>query len=385
MIVAAWIAAACGGIFQSGAPVGASALIFVGAIASLFFATRARDRDPAQGTVSVDEEGLAVAERPPVPRADVAHAFADEERASVWLKDGTQLDLVLPSATVARELVDALVGDAPPGVVAFPIGSRARVVSTWLAGSLGPGPQIGAMAMGALSAWMAWVMALGVGSAVVEAARRPGPATFFGVALASVLAILSNVVFLSTFWRRRVVVGSDGVVVRGLFRQRYLPYASIREVIEDDHGVRLALRDGGQQRLPATPGGEALGARVRGALAAHRAGSAGARFEELARGEQTVAAWRRELEKIAHHGDGYRDEARTSEALAAVAEDSAVAVDRRVGAALVLAARGDESAKRRVRFAASACADDDLREALEQAAEGEVAEGELARAARKVG
>ncbi|MBL8612022.1 MAG: hypothetical protein JNL38_32065 [Myxococcales bacterium] len=73
----------------------------------------------------------------------------------------------------------------------------------------------------------------------------------------------------------------------------------------------------------------------------------------------------------------------TDDELEQVIGDAASSPERRVGATLALAARDAERARARVRVAAPALADEELREALEAAAEGEVRAEYLARARRR--
>jgi hypothetical protein len=54
-----------------------------------------------------------------------------------------------------------------------------------------------------------------------------------------------------------------------------------------------------------------------------------------------------------------------------------------VAAAIALSSKGDPEARRRVRVAVEACADQDLRAALEHAAEGEIEEAELGRVTKR--
>jgi hypothetical protein len=80
---------------------------------------------------------------------------------------------------------------------------------------------------------------------------------------------------------------------------------------------------------------------------------------------------------------GYRTGAVTARDLAAVIEDATLSAEHRVGATLALQAADPEEARAHARLAAAACADKDLRVALEQAAEGELDEEQLARLATR--
>ena len=102
---------------------------------------------------------------------------------------------------------------------------------------------------------------------------------------------------------------------------------------------------------------------------------------ELDRRSRSVSAWRDDLRALlAVEGSGYRGAALGPDQLAEVVEDAGAPTERRVAAAVALSGKGDEESRRRVRVAVEACADRDLRAALEHAAEGEIEEAELHRA-----
>src|SRR6185312_1710914 len=95
-------------------------------------------------------------------------------------------------------------------------------------------------------------------------------------------------------------------------------------------------------------------------------------LDRLERGGRTVAAWRDDLASLLGESEDYRKRGLSAADLGALIEDAAAPVERRVAAAVALGARQRDEARRRVRIATQAAADDDLRLALERAAEGEI-------------
>ncbi|HVY48641.1 MAG TPA: hypothetical protein VHB21_22290, partial [Minicystis sp.] len=196
-----------------------------------------------------------------------------------------------------------------------------------------------------------------------------------------------------------VRIGADGVTAPGAGRGRFVPYARIERVLKTPRGVQLRVRDGGVVDVPASAvdipeepgaGGAAMDdLRERRALLhgcideAFRASRASdakwARFERLDRAGRALDVWRRDLAGVAGGEGTYRDATLSRDDLLRVAEDPAQPPLRRVGAAVALAGARDVGTAKRVRAAANACLDDDLRRALDAAAEGEVLEAELAR------
>ena len=207
--------------------------------------------------------------------------------------------------------------------------------------------------------------------------------------------------------RREATVGADGVVYRKTFGTELIRYDGVAEVVPDRRGVRVVRSDTTSVLLP-TPGAadhplamqiappgqppasEAEAARtvllerIRLSLATYRAGGQAApSLERLDRRGRPLAAWREELGKLlSSQGGDYRSTV-TAEDLGAVIEDAAAPAERRIGAAVALAARAQGEARRRVRIAAQACADEDLRRALEAAAEGEIEDELLERQERE--
>ena len=241
----------------------------------------------------------------------------------------------------------------------------------------------------------------------------------------SVLSVV-GVRFLARFLRRReVIVGTDGVALEGFGKRRFVSYSRVRRVARDPRGVRLYLNDGvsvllptlteSNAPLPVTPGvdapldpasvkrgiprgvpvddlyrkdlarREALFERIEQAMQARgQSRVSQVQLAQLDRQRRTLPAWRKDLRALlAVEGSGYRGAALGSDQLAEVVEDAGAPAERRVAAAIALSSKGDPEARRRVRVAVEACADQDLRAALEHAAEGELEEAELSRVVKQ--
>jgi hypothetical protein len=248
------------------------------------------------------------------------------------------------------------------------------------------------------------------------------------VSLLLALNVLSivGVRWLARFLRRgEVVVGTDGVALEGFGKRRFVAYSRVRRVARDPRGVRLYLNDGvslllptladAGAPLPVTPGvdaaidpasmkhgiprggrfddfyrkdlarREALFERIEQAMSARgQSRVSQVQLAQLDRQRRSLSVWREDLRALlAVEGSGYRGAALGSDQLAEVVEDAGAPTERRVAAAIALSSKGDPEARRRVRIAVEACADRDLRAALERAAEGEIEEAELHRAMKQ--
>jgi hypothetical protein len=319
------------------------------------------------------------------PIADIAQGYwEDPDRANLVMKDGRVLVVQVESAAVGERLLRATGVAAAERVLRFPLASLASQVpgGTLLGGAL-------VVAFGS-----AFAIAL---AAVVRTIRDPDYpllGTFIQVTL---LAILSVAVFVvtSALRRREAVVGTDGIAYKRTLRTGFIPYGALASVLLDKRGVRLVRKDGRRMLLrtrgwalgpPAEAQGRVLVERIRAAMMSTGTRTkplAQAALDRLDRNGRSREAWREDLGRLLSNEGDYRRTRISPEALGAVIEDAAAPVERRVAAAVALAACEGEEARRRVRIAVRACADEDLQAALEAAAEGEIAEGSLARASSR--
>src|SRR5262249_30050699 len=126
--------------------------------------------------------------------------------------------------------------------------------------------------------------------------------------------------------------------------------------------------------------------RVKEAMAAgDTASSSAARFGALDRCGRPLAAWQRQLRALLERegfAQGYRQTFLERDELAQLGESAAAARERRIAAAIALSSVEDPAVKARLRFAVEACANEPLRDALEQASQGRIDEADLERATR---
>lgn len=253
-----------------------------------------------------------------------------------------------------------------------------------------------------------------------------GLATLVSLLVALTALSVVGVRSIARFLRRReVIVGTDGVALEGFGKRRFVSYSCVRRVARDPRGVRLYLNDGvsvllptivdANAPLPVTAGvgapldpasvkrgiprgvsvedlyrkdlarREALFERIEQAMQARgQSRVSQVQLAQLDRQRRSLPAWRKDLRALlAVEGSGYRGAALGSDQLAEVVEDAGAPAERRVAAAIALSSKGDLEARRRVRVAVEACADQDLRAALEHAAEGEIDEAELGRVMKR--
>ena len=263
----------------------------------------------------------------------------------------------------------------------------------------------------------------------VSTEARQGLAAAFAALIALVAGVGANFmvgVTLSalagiTFWvlaeiadwpcrRADLVVGNDGVAIRRGGRERFLPLASITGVAATEHGIALALAGGERldfaltppairrpaldEETPQTPAltGRLAALRRARLLAILREHLGGRGAEEsgavtsgavslLGRRGRPLPLWREHLRaQVSKTGGSYRIAALSPDQALCVLQDGRASVEARIGAAMALSAGEDHRSARKLRAAIAASASEEVRAALEQAAEGELEEATLARA-----
>jgi hypothetical protein len=204
--------------------------------------------------------------------------------------------------------------------------------------------------------------------------------------------------------RGEVVVGRDGVAIRCGREERFLPLRRIAGVRAREAWTELSLASGGWIEMLVAPPwrartrargalGGVLAERRRNRLAAlvrwhmERSGHGqGSSAEQLGRQGRPLQAWQAALQALVREESaGYRGAAVPEERALEVLEDGGAPVELRVGAALALSGDREREAARRARRAIEGCASQEVRAALEQAAEGELEEGMLERARAAAG
>ena len=188
---------------------------------------------------------------------------------------------------------------------------------------------------------------------------------------------------------RQLTIGADGVLLEGPFRKRFFPRARIFGVETIQGHVSLLLGGGDdvqEVRLTSEHGDrqEALIQRIRGAIEQHGDGE-DPRAALLARGSDSIGAWRDRLRKLVAESPGYRSRVLPSDVLVRMAKDADAPADVRVGAAMAIGIQGDEEAKRELRIATDAIANEKLRVAIEAASDGNAEEEAIAAACADAG
>lgn len=200
-------------------------------------------------------------------------------------------------------------------------------------------------------------------------------------------AMLGAVAMARPVDRLEVLVGADGVSLRGELSEEFVSYARVRDVEGSPAGIALALTDDTRVLLT-TQGdrerrGQVLLQRLRDALSRYReAPSTGAVRTRLSQENPSVTRWRDELRAMLAGDGAYRGAAVQRDDVARMVDDPRADGEARLAAALALCAGDDDDAaqaKTRVRIAADATASEPLRSALQRASAGEADERAIVR------
>ena len=319
------------------------------------------------GAVTVDAQGVDVR------RGGVTRRIAREKLASAYaltrfsrgevvpsveleLASGDMVSFTVPSDDVARQIVSDLGFGPGQRRIRIALGSPARRLYH---------PLIGLVAyyVGSIAALPLYFVAGGEGW--VHAL----------IGLVSAGVMVAAYYFLRSLLRApEITVGDDGLVVRRGRKRQVVAGAAITAVEQPSVALPLLLRTTREARAVAIHG-SALDFERRTAvakLAYERflapAGPSDQGAHQFARGGRTLEAWRAHLR--AQLGDvGYREVASPVDVAAGVLGSARSTKEERIGAALALRVAGEPT--QRIRIAASAVADDDLRRALELVAESE--------------
>jgi hypothetical protein len=295
------------------------------------------------------------------------------ERVVLETRDGAVISIEVVSAAAAHALLQAL-GLAP----------EQRAVAM----RVGVSPSRGARFLSALVGLICSVIAVPsalVAAVTVWAAVFQGDQAHAGL----VPAVMMAGIFGAGAWlcfgqliATTVRIGTDGVSLQRLGRRRFIPRAELVSVGVSAGTLVLARRGRDPIAVQTSGADEAvtLERRVREALAAHPAAAPAEALTALDRSGRPVDEWRHAVQALLGAGAGYRRAAIEADALLGVVEDGAARPERRVAAAVALAAQADAGARRRVRVAAEACVSAKLRIAITQAADGEIDEDALAAA-----
>lgn len=200
------------------------------------------------------------------------------------------------------------------------------------------------------------------------------------------LTTLLTAAIVARFGSPHVIIGSDGIRIRGMLRQPFIRYSEIKSVRKVGWLIVLDLEDGTRRELPVIAVEDArIAGLVRRIERARRGLDDGRSFlaESLASAGRPVAEWRASLESLAKREASFREAPLDREEVERIATDPNADADQRIGAAFVLTRISAEEGREQVRVAADATADEELREALLAAAEGEMDAPAIGRLARK--
>lgn len=347
-------------------------LFLVFAVCALPIARQLTTYDWQRPTVTLDEGVIHVDAHDRTPYtlrvADVREGWEHPANGSVLLRlaNGHELTIV-PGHRAEGERILAHAGVAP----------EQRAIAMPLRRTLG------AFTIGLL----AWFVGYVVGAFAMAAA---GPAATF--IFAPIFGTLVCVLAVKRLGHPRLIIGTDGVRTRGLLRQRFVPHADIERIDalhvahDGTRGIRIGLRGGDALVLPLVAlGPEHVEAIIRRIQRASESSSSGdtRRIEALARGERSIADWKRDIERIAVAPPGFRDQALGRDDFERVVADPNAPADQRIGAAMALRVADPEAARARIRIVVDAVAEEALREALLAAAEGEADDASLERVTRR--
>lgn len=218
------------------------------------------------------------------------------------------------------------------------------------------------------------------------------PASFGNLATPTLLlALASTLVMVKRFGSPHVILGRDGLRLRGVWNQRFLSYADVERV---ERGQPLVVHLRGGRRRVVLPVVAVDPRRIAGLLGRIASGAREARSAEkdaasnarrlraasaLTRGSRSTAEWEERLCGVAAEvtaglasgvttsapDGGYREAAPLDrEELEQIVADASAPKEERLGAAYVLSRIDPEAGKMRLRIAADATADESLRAAL---------------------
>lgn len=308
------------------------------------------------GEIRVDRERLVAAQ-----------LHARDRAVDLHLAGGDVLRLRVPTLDDARRLVRATGVDASRHALRVPLGASAFLDRPFSS-------HIFRLAF-LLTFLLARVAPTRLSAAVVAIS------VFVTMLLALGRALLSAT---------ELVIGADGVTVRGYLRERFIAYDRLVGLdaptprVPGVGALGLRLVDGttltlSTRDLSADARVELL-TRYEEAAHACRPGGVDTVVENrLARRGRPVVEWRASLRQALESTEGYREEPLTREALLRVLASPAAPAERRIGAALALTLTPDRNAtaQESVVAAALSCANPRLRIALEQAADGDLDEAAL--------
>jgi hypothetical protein len=326
-----------------------------------------------RGTIYADNEGLRCGNKWIARREAVEAAYVRQRRSGMVLRLERRwthsVDCVVDEAT-ASALVVAMRLDG------------ARAVLSWHANRA-------SFSRSYLRVAALMTCCLGVGSAILRWETVPMlriGATFLVALLCFIFAARGMC---------RIVVGADGVrFSRYLGRNRFIRYTDLADISTDGTDVSFTLQRGERlfisfgagrwvRRINPTleSSARALTARVRERMQAHDAalhGEVESVISIMVRGGRSTDAWLHDV-TCSHQVASFRVSTPPPDVLLAVASDETAPAEARAAAGIALRRTAmSEESRKRLRVAADACADVNLRDALTRLASDDVALDEAA-------
>lgn len=280
----------------------------------------------------------------------------------VYLRGGDVLRLAVADEAAATSLLGAL-----------DIGPDERRVRVTLAD---PARRAALSALRAAGIILVFFFGLGMAVGAYERAFGTAlPHTVLGPWLALVVGTIAGLGRLGR--PTEVVVGSEGVRIVSARGKRTIPYDEIEDVVVAGGRLEIRQRSGGSTclaggwQLAATARTlPALARRIRDGMIAAKNPASDGLAAQLERGERSLPEWRSAVSHLLGRG-GFRDASLARDVAEHVLDDGTATVERRVGAALALAANGGDEGRTRIRIAADKTTDDKLRIALQRVADGD--------------
>lgn len=324
-----------------------------------------------------------------IPLTDVVDGWIEHPHdVRVRLKDARVLAVEAPDPATAEALLVAAGVGPSQRVLAVPTSSAASLTRGGVPSSI-----LGIALLSPLVLASAGVASVGVVDVLTDVSG-PGIAAMLFMFMIVAAGVFGIAKLIGGLRLGRAIVGVDGVTLKRGRQSTFVPYASITRVEPSARGVWLHRHDGPSLELPTWRRGEpalAPGAapsegqrrqrvlidRIERASRASRRSSTD--LAMLDRSGRSMETWRAEVGALAGREGRFRAASLTTADLADVVEDVEAPAERRIAAAMAVADSGDTTARQRMRIAIDTCANDDLRVALERAAEAELEEDDLER------
>jgi len=332
----------------------------IATIAALIAGARYRQR---ARRVEVDDESLRLVAADGrariIPRrrltgalAVASGSFRDADVVEIGLASGDALHVELATLGAAHGLIGAL---------GFGVAERRTVVP------LGDGHD--ALAAGC------WGVILGALVTTLSTCALLSMSSGYSAAVLGAIFVGASLLFARLLAPKRLVIGTDGLLVERSFGSRFVPLASVLGVEVRKRGLTLVFDERGAGREIAltsntSPRSHALRERIVDAVASAARGGPEATSALIARGGRSLDAWREALRKLVG-GGGYRGESVALDALLRAAESGDTPAEQRLGAAMAIGLADDAAAKQKLRIAAEGIANETMRAAMAAAAEGE--------------